>query len=60
MTIGPGKYDIVATMVRERTNADGVVVMVFGGRFGDGFSVQADGYTTLALPSLLRQVADDE
>ena len=59
MTHGPGKYDLLATLVRERTKADGVVVMVFNGKSGDGFSVQADLATTYALPAMLRKLADD-
>jgi hypothetical protein len=39
--IGPGKYDQYATLVREATNAQGVVVIVFEGDQGNGFSVQA-------------------
>jgi hypothetical protein len=58
MTHGPGRYDDLATLVRERTEADGVVVMVFGGKSGDGFSVQADLETTSALPAILRQLAN--
>ena len=59
MALGPGKYDDLATLVRERATAQGVIVMVFGGKHGGGFSVQADAATTLALPMLLRRVADD-
>lgn len=59
MTHGPGKYDELATYVRECTEAEGVVVLVFGGKSGSGFSVQADLATTYALPSILRRLADD-
>ena len=55
--IGPGKYDALATYVREQAKADGVVVLVFGGMHGDGFSCQADAFVTLALPELLEYLA---
>jgi hypothetical protein len=55
---GPGKYDDLATMVREQANAKGVIVIVFGGDKGTGFSVQADLETLLALPKILRSTAD--
>jgi hypothetical protein len=58
MTHGPGRYDDFATYVRERTEAGGVIVMVFGGKSGDGFSVQADLETTFALPAILRDLAN--
>lgn len=58
MAIGPGKYDDYATTVRLGARAQGVILLVLGGDKGSGFSVQADGPTTLQLPSLLRNIAD--
>lgn len=58
MPIGPGKYDDLCTLVRERTEAKGVLLIVVGGNNGLGFSCQADLVTTLSLPQLLRTVAD--
>lgn len=40
MAIGPGKYDFEATMLRAKTKADGVMLIVLGGRKGHGASVQ--------------------
>jgi hypothetical protein len=40
MTYGPGKYDRLATLVREQTGADVVALIVIGGNRGAGFSVQ--------------------
>lgn len=57
MAIGPGKYDQVATDARERTKAAGIILMVFGGTNGDGFSCQADLETTQKLPEILEHVA---
>jgi hypothetical protein len=63
MTTGPGKYDDLATLVREKANARGVVVIIIGGDKGMGFSVQGDEGVTVALPSLLdhmaRKIRDD-
>ncbi len=53
MPIGPGKYDDECTMLRESTEAQGVIVIVIGGKLGSGFSVQADRHTTLLLPHML-------
>lgn len=57
MSIGPGKYDDLCSLVRERTDADGVVLIVLGGDKGPGFSCQADLVTTLSLPELLEHIA---
>lgn len=59
MSIGPGKYDDVATLAREATGAESVVVMVSGGTRGNGFSVQTfDPAFHARLPALLRRMAD--
>lgn len=60
MPIGPGKYDDVCTMVREQVgigDEGGVIVIVFGGNKGNGFSCQADLGTTLGMPKVLEEVA---
>lgn len=66
MANGPGKYDELATVVREETQAECVAVVVIGGIKGSGFSVQivSDGPETDAemcgkLVLILRNVADD-
>ena len=59
MAIGPGKYDDLATYVREQSQAKGVVVIVFDGNKGGGFSAQfADPAMATRVPDVLRQVAD--
>ncbi len=59
--IGPGKYDELATDVREKSKAMAVVVIVLGGSKGSGFSVQALGAVAvdvmLKLGAMLRTVA---
>ncbi len=59
MALGPGKYDDLATLVRDGTKADGVIVIVIGGSKGSGFSVQATFEVTAKLPELLRTMADN-
>lgn len=56
--MGPVKYDAVTTALRETTGALGVITIVIEGNQGSGFSVQAPASVTLALPALLRHVAD--
>ena len=58
MTIGPGKYDDLCTLVRQRVGGDGVIVIVLGGDRGNGFAFQADLKTALLLPQMLRHTAD--
>jgi hypothetical protein len=45
-------------MVQKATNAAGVVLIVIDGDKGQGFSVQATLAVTMALPTILRTVAD--
>ena len=58
MAMGPGKYDGAATAARELTQAQGVVLIVFEGLAGSGFSVQAPAEVIAFLPEALRVVAD--
>jgi hypothetical protein len=58
MTAGAGKYDAVTTKVREETQAEGIILVIFGGNKGDGFSVQATSDILLDLPKMLRSIAD--
>jgi hypothetical protein len=61
MTIGPGKYDDVCTLARQAAGCDetggAVVLIVIGGRHGNGFSMQSDLDTLNMLPDLLEQMA---
>jgi hypothetical protein len=59
MPVGPGKYDDLATLVRERAQADAVIVIVVGGNKGAGFSCQGPADMTVRLPAALRFVADE-
>ena len=59
MPAGPGKYDDLATLVRKRTGAAGVVLLVINGSKGSGFSVQATPVLTVELPRLMRAMANE-
>ncbi len=61
MAVGPGKYDHIATMARQATDALGVIVIILGGDKGNGFSMQAVYQNDLFMkevPRMLRTVAD--
>lgn len=55
---GPGKYDFLCTMVRERARAQGALIIIREGYLGEGFSAQLSLEDTLRMPNILRQVAD--
>ncbi len=54
MALGPGKYDDMATHVRENTDAAAVVVIVLNGNKGNGFSVQVVNGHALDLRRLCK------
>ena len=58
MAVGPGKYDDICTEVRERAEASGALVLVFGGNKGDGVSIQGAIMLQHAMPALLRALAE--
>lgn len=53
----PGKYDDLCTVVRERTEALGAVVIVLSGNRGHGFSVQFPPEALFTLPGMLETMA---
>lgn len=59
MAFGPGKYDSLATYVREQTKAACVVLTVIGGDKGSGFSVQMveGAIDPSAVAKVMRDVA---
>ncbi len=58
MAIGPGKYDGWALRLIKETHAEAVVVIVLGGKKGNGFAVKTtDPEFSLHLPDILRGVA---
>ena len=59
MAAGPGKYDAECNAAMEQTQAEGVILLVFHGRFGSGFSAHLPTELLLNLPDILRKLADD-
>lgn len=59
MALGPGKYDDLATAVREQAHAEGIVLVVIGGDHGGGMAAQLPAAMTLTLPTILRTIADE-
>jgi hypothetical protein len=60
--MGPGKYDDLCTLVRERAgitedSGGGVVLIIFNGNKGNGFACQTDPEILLLLPDILQNVA---
>jgi hypothetical protein len=57
-TNGPGKYDEIATVARESTDAMALVLIVFNGNKGSGFSVQSESDVWIKiLPDMLEAMA---
>ena len=54
----PGKYDDLCTMVREATQAKGVVLIIYDGNKGLGCSVQATMSALMNLPEILEVTAN--
>lgn len=57
MTEGPGRYDDLCTIVREKANAAAALVIVLGGDRGSGFSMQALDIPASDIADLLESVA---
>lgn len=55
----PGKYDKECTMVRERTKAQAVLLVVMHGERGSGFSVQAPKDMIDTIPDVLEFMAQE-
>lgn len=58
MPMGPGKYDDITTLAREKTKAACVVVLIIGGERGDGFDMQIDAARIRSLPGLTKVIVD--
>lgn len=59
MALGAGKYDALTTQVREQTHARGVILLVFDGDEGSGFSCQTDAIVLARLPAILEDIAKE-
>lgn len=56
-TNGPGKYDDIATRARTDAKAQGVLLVVIGGKDGSGFSAQLPPELLITIPEILRDMA---
>lgn len=56
--LGGGKYEAETADVLEKCEAAGVILLVFEGKHGTGFSVAAPPQVCMNLPRILRSVAD--
>lgn len=54
---GPGRYDDLCTLVREKADATVALVIIINGNLGSGFSVQMNG--TLMPPATLAAILHD-
>jgi hypothetical protein len=59
MPEGAGKYDDLCTYVRETADADGAIVIIFGGNKGGGMSIQGNLSVLTSAPDILRAVIDE-
>jgi hypothetical protein len=60
MPMGPGKYDAECMRDLVETQADGVLLIVLGGKKGSGFSLAAFSADILAMvPAILRDTAGE-
>jgi len=53
-----GKYSDLCEELRDRTAADGTVVMIYNGEHGNGFSMLGSPEFCSAMPFVLRHMAD--
>lgn len=56
--LGGGKYEEVCRKARREAKAEGVVLMVLNGKFGNGFSVQLPPDAVRRIPAALRDMAN--
>jgi len=59
-TNGPGKYDDICTVARERTDAQAAIVIIVNGVLGSGFSLQSEHPDLVVqLPDMLETMAKE-
>jgi hypothetical protein len=59
MPAGPGKYDQLCTIVRQKARAEAAIVVIVGGERGSGFSVQGDPAVIIQFPEMLEEMAKE-
>jgi altronate dehydratase len=57
MAIGKGKYDPEVTELRERLQAEGILLIVFGGPRGSDFGAQLPLEQMISTPEILEKLA---
>jgi hypothetical protein len=57
VTVGAGKYDFALTLALGNAEAEQGVLIVFDGKKGAGFSVQASKEALEGLPQVLEHIA---
>ena len=55
--IGSGKYDKLCATIRKKAKARGAMVIVVGGYYGHGFSLEMTPIDMEGVPEMLRSVA---
>lgn len=58
MEPGPGKYQSHVMRVREELEADGIILLVIGGKLGHGLGVMLDSRIKNDVPQWLRLIAE--
>lgn len=58
MPIGPGKYDDYCQEILMKTKARGVILIVVGGRRGDGFSAQLTKSDAIAVTKAFSEISE--
>ena len=59
MPSGPSKYTVECTRARIAAQAETAILLIWNGRFGNGFEVQSTNPNMQTeLPGLLRSMAD--
>lgn len=56
---GPSKYDKECAAIRIATEARSALLIVLGGKRGNGFSAQTHPADAMVIPELLRIMADE-
>lgn len=55
---GPGKYAAACNQAMVATEAKAVILVVLGGKQGNGFEVHGETGVVVELPPMLRHMAD--
>jgi hypothetical protein len=59
MPLGQGRYDDECSLARMAAGAAGAMLIIIGGRLGNGFSAQLPAHVLPTVPAALRAMADE-